>query len=52
MDYTFYKLSQVYRKIVMEARLAKRNKRELEISRALVEPDLTRHIKDSGGQIQ
>lgn len=50
-DYTFYKLSQVYRKILVEAGLAKRNKRKLEIARALIEPDVARHIKDSGGGI-
>lgn len=50
-DYTFYKLGQVYRKILLEAGLAKRNKRELAIARALIEPDVARQIKDSGGGI-
>ena len=50
-EYTFYKLSQVYRKILLEAGLAKRNKRELAITRALIEPDVARQIRDSGGGI-
>ena len=49
-DYTFYKLSQVYRKILLEAGLAKRNKKNIEINRVLIEPDLVQYLENSGGQ--
>ena len=51
VEYTFYKLSQVYRKILLEAGLAKREKRKLKISRAVIEEDVARHIQKNGHEI-
>jgi len=50
-DYTFYKLGQVYKRILLESGLAKRSKRKLEIARAVIEQDVKRHIVESGDRI-
>lgn len=50
-DYTFYKLGQVYKRILLESGLAKRSKRKLEIVRAVIEQDVKRHIIESGDRI-
>lgn len=50
-DYTFYKLSQVYKKILMEAGLANKNKKILQINRPIMEQDVTQHIINTGGQV-
>lgn len=50
-EYTFYKLSQVYRKILLEAGLAKREKKNLKILQAIMEEDVAGHIGESGNQI-
>lgn len=47
-DYTFYKLSQVYKKILTEAGLARKNKKALEIIRAVMEQDVVLHIIENG----
>ncbi len=51
VDYTFYKLSQVYKRILIEAGLAKKNKKVLEITGAVMEQDVATHIKDAGDHI-
>jgi len=50
-DYTFYKLQQVYKKILIEAGFAKRNKRNIEITRPIMEEDVIEHLKNRGDQI-
>ncbi len=50
-DYTFYKLGQVYKRILMEAGLARKNKKNLEIKRPVIEQDVIQHIINSGGQV-
>lgn len=50
-DYTFYKLGQVYKRILMEAGLANKNKKALEIKRPVIEQDIVQHIINSGGQV-
>lgn len=47
-DYTFYKLKQVYKKILIEAGFAKKIKKTVEISRPVIERDLINHLKDKG----
>lgn len=47
-DYTFYKLIQAYKKILLDAGLAKRGKGGLVIRQIFVEPDLCRHIVGIG----
>lgn len=47
-DYTFYKLSQVYKKILLDAGLAERGKTGLEIKQAFIEPGVARHVEDIG----
>lgn len=47
-DYTFYKLSQVYKRILTEAGLARKNKKALEINRAVMEQDVVQHIIENG----
>ncbi len=50
-DYTLYKLSQVYKKILMEAGLASKNKKTLQINRPIMEQDVAQHIINAGGQV-
>lgn len=50
-DYTFYKLGQVYKRILLESGLAKRSKKKLEIAGAIIEQDVKRHIVESGDRI-
>lgn len=50
-DYTFYKLKQVYKRILVEAGFAKRNKKNIEITRVLMEKDVADHIKNRGDQV-
>jgi hypothetical protein len=50
-DYTLYKLKQVYKRILIEAGFAKRNKKNIEITRVLMEKDVADHIKNRGDQI-
>jgi len=50
-DYTFYKLQQVYKKILIEAGLAGKNKRNIEITRPIMEKDVIEHLKNKGDGI-
>ena len=50
-DYTYYKLSQVYKRILIDAGLAKKDKKTLEITRPLVNKDLKEYLKNNGGKI-
>lgn len=50
-DYTFYKLQQVYKKILTEAGFAKRSKKNLEIIRPIMEPEVVEHLKKTGNGI-
>ena len=50
-DYTYYKLKQVYKKILMNAGLAKKNRKSLEITRPFINEDLIEHLKDKGDKI-
>jgi hypothetical protein len=49
-DYTHYKLGQVYRKILIEAGIAKAKANKLLISRPVFEKDVAEHIKTKGDQ--
>lgn len=50
-DYTYYKLQQVYKRILMEAGLAKKQKKNIEIIRPMVEKDVIEHLKNKGDEI-
>ncbi len=50
-DYTFYKLQQIYKKILIEAGLAGKNKRNIEITRPIMEKDVIEHLKNKGDGI-
>ncbi len=47
-DYTFYKLQQVYKRILLEAGLVKKNKKNIEIIRPIMEKDVIDHLKNKG----
>jgi len=49
-DYTHYKLGQVYRKILVEAGIARAEGNKLLISRPVFEKEVAEHIKASGDQ--
>ncbi|AZR71952.1 hypothetical protein BBF96_00135 [Anoxybacter fermentans] len=50
-DYTFYKLKQVYKRILVEAGFAKKNKKNLEIIKPIMEEEVIEHLKNKGDQI-
>jgi hypothetical protein len=50
-DYTFYKLKQVYKRILTEAGLVKKEKQDLLIIPQMIEPDVFNHIKDKGDEV-
>lgn len=50
-DYTHYKLQQVYKRILMEAGLAKKCKKNIEITKPIIELDVLKHIKSRGDHI-
>lgn len=50
-EYTFYKLKQVYKRILKEAGFIKKEKKDLLILPQIVEPDIFEHIKDKGDQV-
>ena len=50
-DYTYYKLKQVYKRILMEAGFAKKNKKTLEITNPFISEELKKHLKDKGDKI-
>jgi hypothetical protein len=49
-DYTHYKLGQVYRKLLLEANMAKPEKDGLHIIKPVFEKEVTEHIKAIGDQ--
>jgi hypothetical protein len=50
-DYTHYKLQQVYKRILMEAGLAKKCKTNIEIVKPMIELDVLEHIKGKGDHV-
>ncbi len=50
-DYTFYKLKQVYKRILVEAGFVKKNKKDVKITRPLVEQELIDHLNEKGDAI-
>jgi len=50
-DYTYYKLKQVYKRILVEAGYASKNKKNLQLTTPLVEQDLVDHLKSKGEQV-
>jgi hypothetical protein len=50
-DYTFYKLKQVYKRILIEAGFVKKNKKDVEITRPLMEQELVDHLNEKGDGI-
>lgn len=47
-DYTFYKLKQVYKRVLSEAGFIKVNKQEVEIIPQIIEEDVKSHLEDIG----
>ncbi|SQB35493.1 DUF1819 family protein [Clostridium cochlearium] len=47
-DYTFYKLGQVYKRILTEAGFIRNNKKEIEILPQIMEETLIEHLKNIG----
>lgn len=47
-DYTFYKLGQVYRRILKEAGFIRTVKREVQIIPQIIEADVAKHLKNIG----
>ncbi len=47
-DYTFYKLGQVYKRILTEAGFIKKVKREVQIIPQIIETEVAKHLKDIG----
>lgn len=47
-DYTFYKLKQVYIRILFEAGFIKNQKKDREIAKPIIEEDVTYHLKEIG----
>jgi len=50
-DYTFYKLKQVYKRVLCEAGFAKRNKKETTITPPIIEKDVIEHLRQKGEQV-
>ncbi len=50
-DYTFYKLKQVYKRILTEAGFVKKNKKDVEITRPLMEQELADFLNEKGDGI-
>ena len=50
-DYTYYKLGQIYKRILIEAGLAKKNKTNIEITRPVMAKDVIDHLKNKGDGI-
>lgn len=50
-DYTLYKLKQVYKRILLQAGFVKKNKKNIQIVRPLMEEDVVEHLKSKGDQI-
>lgn len=47
-DYTFYKLGQVYKRILKEAGFIRNNKKEIEILPQIMEEEVKEHLKNIG----
>jgi hypothetical protein len=47
-DYTFYKLGQVYKRILTEAGFIRNNKKEIEILLQIIEEEVMEHLKNVG----
>lgn len=47
-DYTLYKLGQVYKKILVEAGFVKKNKKDIEITKPLIEYELVNYLNEKG----
>lgn len=47
-DYTFYKLKQVYKRILLEAGFIKNSRKEVEIIPQMMEKDVIDHLKEIG----
>jgi len=50
-DYTLYKLKQVYKRTLLQAGFVKKNKKNIQIVRPLMEEDVVEHLKSKGDQI-
>lgn len=50
-DYTFYKLKQVFIRILFEAGLIKKGKEAHEIIKPIIEEDLARHLRNIGDEV-
>lgn len=50
-DYTHYKLQQVYKRILVEAGLAKKCKKDLEITKPIIEQEVLEHIRSRGDRV-
>lgn len=50
-DYTYYKLKQVYNRILFEAGFIRRSRGKVEITRPLMVQDLKDHLKKKGDEI-
>lgn len=50
-DYTLYKLKQVYKRTLLQAGFVKKNKKNIQIARPLMEEDVVEHLKSKGEQI-
>ncbi len=51
VDYTYYKLGQVYKRILTEAGLIKIVKKEIEVVPQMMEEDILYHLKDIGDTV-
>lgn len=47
-DYTFYKLKQVYKRVLSEAGFIKKSKKEIEIIPQIIEEDVKAHLQSIG----
>lgn len=47
-DYTFYKLKQVYKRVLSEAGFIKTIKKEIEVTPQIMEEEIIKHLKDIG----
>ena len=50
-DYTFYKLKQVYKRVLSEAGFIKSTKKDIEIIPQIMEKEVINHLKDIGDTI-
>jgi hypothetical protein len=50
-EYTFYKLKQVYIRVLYEAGLLKNKKGDREIIKPVVEPDFVKHFQENGDKM-